>query len=314
VDRSKARAGLLIGAALTLLAADRPSNPPLREMRWLARGAPVERLLGQPGECVAWPAAPPLNDSARIGRVALRAPLLLGGQAARAGLSCSSCHRNGRNNPDFHFPGISGAPGTADVTASLLSSHRGDGKFNPKPIPDLADPAQQKVSRDLRSDDLRKFVRGLIVEEFDGPEPPPRVLQGLLDYIRFMDLNECRKDGPITLADALAEVETAVRLAEEQMAISHDPETARFLLGAARSTLGRIDERFSVASLSAEQSVLKKASVELAAVQQSVAVGWDRRLWSRWSANWPARKRQLLAAEPRSLYSKSVLRRLTSRD
>ncbi|MGF7473737.1 hypothetical protein WFJ45_23635, partial [Salmonella enterica subsp. enterica serovar Minnesota] len=78
---------------------------------------------------------PPLNDSARIGRAAFNSPLLLGGQAARAGLSCASCHRNGRGNPDFHFPGISGAPGTADVTASLLSSHRGDGQFNPKPIP-----------------------------------------------------------------------------------------------------------------------------------------------------------------------------------
>src|SRR5215210_5068995 len=176
MDPGKARLLILIGSGL-LLAADRP--PPLRlsEARWLAAGASPESLLREPGECVAWPASPRLNDSVRIGRAAFRAPLLFGGQAARAGLSCASCHRNGRDNPDFHFPGISGAPGTADVTASLLSSHRGDGKFNPKPIPDLAgDPAKRIVSREPVKRDLERFIRGLIVEEFDGPEPPTAVL------------------------------------------------------------------------------------------------------------------------------------------
>ena len=314
MDQGKVRLLVLIACGL-LPAADKPPALPLSEARWLAPGAPTNRLLRQPGECVAWPASPSLNDSARIGRIAFHAPLLLGGQAARAGLSCASCHRNGRDNPDFHFPGISGAAGTADVTASLLSSHRGDGKFNPKPIPDLADPSQRKISHDLRRDDLRKFVRGLIVEEFDGPEPPPAVLQGLLDYIRFMDPAECGKDVRITLGDTLGEVETALRLAEEEVAMSGDKETARFLVGAARSTLGRIDERFSVASLEKERSTLADAAIELGALQQSAARGWERALWRRWEASWPARKARLLAAEPRSLYSERVLReRMASRD
>ena len=307
MDPGKARLLILLCCGL-LLAADRPSLP-LSEARWLAAGAPLDRLLRQPGECIAWPSSPSLNDSGRIGRLAFQSPLLLGGQAARAGLSCASCHRNGRDNPDFHFPGVSGAAGTADVTASLLSSHRGDGTFNPKPIPDLADRSQQKVSRDLRTDDLRKFVRGLIVEEFDGPEPPAPVLQGLLDYVRFMDLEECGKESAIVLGDALGEVETAVRLAEEQMAVSGDEPTARFLIGAARSTLGRIDERFSVPGLEAERAALKDAALELGALQQSLANGWEQTLWRRWSAGWRERKRQLLAAEPRSLYSEAVLRR-----
>lgn len=314
MDRRQKRTGVLICAALALLAADRPSDVPLREMRWLAAGAPADRLLRQPGECVAWPASPMLNDSARIGRVAFHAPLVLGGQAARAGLSCASCHRNGRNNPDFHFPGISGAPGTADVTASLLSSHRGDGTFNPKPIPDLADPSQRKISHDLRRDDLRKFVHGLIVEEFDGPEPPPAVLQGILDYIRFMDPAECGQDVPITLGGELKEVETAVRLAEEEVAMSGERETARFLIGAARSALGRVDERFKTGDLEEERSILESAAVELGALQQSVARGWERALWRRWDEAWPARKARLLGAESRSLYSEAVLReRLASR-
>ena len=314
MDQGKTRFLILVCSGL-LLAADKPPALPLSEARWLAAGAPADRLLHQPGECVAWPASPSLNDSARIGRAAFHAPLLLGGQAARAGLSCASCHRNGRNNPDFHFPGISGAPGTADVTASLLSSHRGDGKFNPKPIPDLADRAQQKISRDLRSDDLRKFVRGLIVEEFDGPEPPPAVMQGLLDYIRFMDSNNCENGGRITLSDALRDVETALRLAEEELAMSGDKATARFLIGAARSELGRVDERFSLRGLQNQRAILKNAAVELGGLQQSSARGWDRPLWRRWEASWPVRKRHLLRAEPRSLYSEAVLRKqLASRD
>ena len=317
MDQGKARL-LILACCGLLLAADRPPLP-LSDARWLAPGAPIQRLVNQPGECVAWPAAPPLNDSARIGRAAFRAPLLLGGQAARAGLSCSSCHRNGRGNPDFHFPGISGPAGTADVTASLFSSHRGDGSFNPKRIPDLADPAQQKISRDLRSDDLRKFVRGLIVEEFDGPEPPAPVLQGLLDYVRFMNLRECGEEAPVTLADALATVEASLRLAEEALVLTHDEATAHFLIGAARSELGRIDERFSVSGLSAERAMLKDASVQLGTLQQSLGKTDAEEIWRQWRQDWPARRRQLLAAEGRSLYSEAAIRsyvgdRASSRD
>nr|QQZ49991.1 hypothetical protein JKL49_25640 [Phenylobacterium glaciei] len=63
-----------------------------------------------------------------------------GGQAARAGVACETCHRSGRSNPDFLFPGVSGPPGSADVTSSLFSSHRGDGIDDPVPIPDLSGP------------------------------------------------------------------------------------------------------------------------------------------------------------------------------
>ncbi len=313
MDPGKARLLILICCGL-LLAADRPPALPLSEARWLAAGTPVDRLLREPGECIEWPAAPPLWESGRIGRAAFNAPLLFGGQAARAGLSCASCHRNGRDNPYFHFPGVSGAPGTADVTASLLSSHRGDGKFNPKRIPDLADPAQHKISRDHRKDDLRRFIRGLIVEEFDGPEPPPAVLQGLVDYVLFMDLGECGDDVPITLGRALNDIEVAIHHAEDQ-AFAGDHATARVLLGAARSALGRIDERLSVPGLESERTILKNAGVELGALRQALGSPGERALWRQWSANWPSRKQTLLAAEARSLYSEAVLRRqLASRD
>ena len=140
MDHDRARQGVLIFAAAGLLAAAAPADPPIRAERWLAPAARLTALTREPAECLARPGSVSAAKSIAIGRTAFRAPLLLGGQAARAGLSCSSCHRNGRGNPDFLFPGISGAPGTADVTASLLSSHRGDGIFNPRPIPDLAGP------------------------------------------------------------------------------------------------------------------------------------------------------------------------------
>ena len=202
MDQGRARAAILIGAA-ALVAADSPTQLPIRDVRWLAAGVPVERVNELPPECYRPPTELKERRSAEIGRVAFRAPLLLGGQAARVGLSCSSCHRNGRTNPDFHFPGVSGGPGTADVTTSILSSHRGDGTFNPKPIPDLAgDPAKRIVTRDRGKRDLAKFIDGLITQEFDGPEPPHKVLDGLAAYVRAIAPSNCGS-GEIGVTDAV---------------------------------------------------------------------------------------------------------------
>ena len=133
MDRPGIRAAGLAGAALLALGAA-AVEPPLRALRWLAAGAdPVAAATREPAECLR-----PTQDRDQtwrieVGRAAFRSPLLLGGQASRAGLSCESCHLAGRDNPRFHFAGLSGAPGTADVTASLFSSHRGDGVWNCRP-------------------------------------------------------------------------------------------------------------------------------------------------------------------------------------
>ncbi len=315
MDQGKARAVYLIGAAL-LIAADQPATP-VRELRWLAPGTPVERLDRLPSECLAWPKAPAERRSAEIGRVAFRAPLLLGGQAARVGLSCASCHRNGRGNPDFHFPGISAAPGTADVTASLLSSHRGDGKFNPKPIPDLAaEPAKRIVSRHPSKPDLERFIRGLVVEEFDGPEPPPSVLRGLAAYVRSIAAENCdRAEVKLSAAMILAEVDSALRLARSEA----DPETARVLIGASRSNLGRLDERFELPGLEEDRALLAAADGELRALQESLGTRAESRHWREWDRRWPARRRRIESDAPRSLFSEPLLKkyggaRLSSRD
>lgn len=288
--------------ALLLGGASDSLGPPLREARWLAPGALYRGLSREPAECFAPPADPVRRRQAEIGRIAFRAPLLLGGQAARAGLSCASCHRNGRGNPDFVFPGLSGAPGTADVTASLMSSHRGDGRFNPKPIPDLGGPRRAlKVSQDPADGTLEAFMHGLIVEEFDGPEPSARVLGGLAAYVRALRPETCRGgERRITLASRLELAERAVELAAIE-----EGETRRLLFAAARSQLGAIDERFAIPGGETARTLLRASDRELAALRSG---GGDLRAWRRL---WPERRRKLLRLEGRSLFNPLRLRDAT---
>lgn len=305
MDRRGTVARVLTGAALLLFqpaAANAPSLP-IAEARWLAPDALFEGLTRQPPECLAPPKDKAARRSVAIGRAAFRAPLLLGGQAARAGLSCASCHRNGRGNPHFSFPGLSGAPGTADVTSSLMSKRRGDGTINPKPIPDLA-AATQSVSRDPRNAALESFIRGLIVEEFDGAEPPPAVLRGLVAYVRAIRPEFCGAGGaePVTLDAMLSDVDVASAL---HAARSGDSETARLLLGAARSALGRIDERFRLPGLEASRALLVMADAELRDAQHAE----DKvRAIRGWRQRWPQRRRMLRARAESSLFSAANLR------
>ena len=304
MDQGRALTAILIGSAL-LVGADAPTRLPIRDVRWLAAGVPLERVNQLPAECYRPPIDPKERRSAEIGRIAFRAPLLLGGQAARVGLSCSSCHRNGRGNPDFHFPGVSGAPGTADVTTSILSSHRGDEKFNPKPIPDLAgDPEKRIASRDPSKPDLENFIHGLITQEFDGPEPPRAVLDGVAAYVRAIEPANCSGDDVSVSAKSLIlEVDTALRLARHE----RDRPTARLLIGAARSNLGRIDERFQVPGLEAERRLLVEADEELRALQDGLGSRAEESLWSQWDRSWPARRGRLQVDAWRSLFSNAVL-------
>jgi hypothetical protein len=302
MDRRRARArqlSVLAAASLLAAASDAP-NVPIREARWLAPASLLEGLSREPPECLVQPRDPAQRRAVAIGRAAFRAPLLLGGQGARAGMSCATCHRNGRGNPAFLFPGLSGPPGTADVTSSLMSSHRGDHVVNPKPIPDLGGSrALLKVSRDPADPVLERFIQGLITQEFDGPDPSPEVLADLAAYVRALRPEACAgTDRPIRLAERLGEAETAVALARGTQG-----ETRRLLLAAARSTLGAVDERFRLPGLERDREVLRAADGDLAAIRQGKA---DFSLWDR---NWPARRRALLRDEGRSLFSTRLLRK-----
>lgn len=190
-----------------------------------------------------------------------------------------------------------------------MSSHRGDDIFNPKPIPDLAgDPKKLKISRDPAKPDLRNFIHGLITQEFDGPEPPPAVLDGLVAYVRSLSPAACKgpQSGTIRIGAMLDDVDTAVRLAEQNYATG-DKATARVLIGAARSTLGKIDERFQLPGGEPDRAQLRDADADLRRIELADTVPVDA--FRTWHERWLARARQLRGAETKSLFSEAVLRR-----
>ncbi len=262
MDLRRAFAALLIasgtiGAGGTL---------PIAEAKWIVAEARFEALSSQPPAC--------LSDQVNLSQLAIaeaafQAPLLLGGQAARTGLSCASCHPNGRANQAFHFPSLSAAPGTADVTSSIMSHRRGDAIFNPVRIPDLAVDFP-KVSRDPALPALKTFIRGLIVEEFDGSEPSPAVLDALVSYVRAMRPEACgsAKRVPVTLSRHLADIDNALAMA--RLASSDgDRDTPRLMLAAARHSLGLIHERYAGDALSRQRALIIAADRQVQVWQEA---------------------------------------------
>jgi hypothetical protein len=255
LDLARSFTALLIFTAAVGAAAS--TDFPIREAKWIIPSAQLETLSTKPALCANMGGYSPDDIyDIMIADSAFKTPLLLGGQAARAGLSCASCHPNGRANKAFLFPGLSGDPGTADVTSSIMSHHRGDFVFNPKPIPDLAtDPP--KISRDPASPALKSFIRGLIVEEFDGPEPPPAVLTALETYVRSLRADACpaKPSVPISLTGDIDDA--MVALAAAQMATKRsDPETAKLMMNAARTMLGKVYERYSGDRLAKQRAAI----------------------------------------------------------
>ncbi len=309
MDRRRAFAALALGFA-GLAAAAPVHGPPLREMRWIApalsRTEVVRVLTTRPIECLAPSLDVAIAEQVAVGRAMFSAPLLSGGQAARAGLSCAACHVAGRDNPHFFFPGVSGKPGTADVTTSLFSSRRGDGIFNPRPIPDLgADPP--KVSRDPADPSLRRFIRGIVVEEFDGLEPPARIIDGLAAYVRALRGN-CPGGATRTATREADDAIIAVTAARNALA-EGDAAAAHLLIAAARSTLGRIDERFPstpfIGRRLARHDFLLR-HLQATATNNSMAT---QRGLGRWAVDFARDLPVLRSAEPGSLYSAATLDR-----
>ncbi|HEY0647408.1 hypothetical protein [Phenylobacterium sp.] len=298
--------------ALLSTAASAEIAQPLQALHWVAPGTDaVAVFASEPTECLARPADPAAAQAVEIGRAAFRTPLLLGGQAARVGLTCESCHRGGRGNPDFLFPGASGAPGTADVTLSLFSSHRGNGVHDPKPIPDLSGPRERLK---VPSDQLPPFIRGLIVEEFDGREPPPAVLAGLAAYVRALSPTACpaQARAPAGPAALLDDARRALTAAGQAFAAGDRP-TAVLMIAAARARLGLLDERYR--DLRAEVALLRAADAELASLQQAVREGRPDTpaALTRWTRQSRRLEAALAAQQGRSLFNPTRLRAAANR-
>jgi hypothetical protein len=268
-------------------------------------------MTRQPTECLARPKDPEAAYEVELGRAAFRTQLLLGGQAARAGLTCESCHRDGRGNPDFDFPGVSGAPGTADVTTSVLSSHERAAVHGARPIPDLSGPKSAlKVDQDPNSDALASHIDTIATREFDGAEPPAAVRAGLAAYVRALSPSACpaAASEPVTPAGALADVRRAVLAAIA--ALDHrDGPSAALMVEAARSRLGDIDEREADPSLASLRRTLALASLDLAAAEAAARrdLAAARRDLVLWLAREPQWAPAVIAAGPASLYNPARL-------
>jgi hypothetical protein len=315
-------AGFFGGALLAVIAGATAfaalGDAPIRGMLWIAPHADPARALGTvPVECLKISTDPALAAQVEVGRAAFRTSVLLGGQAGRAGVNCETCHRGGRDNPDFLFPGVSGAPGMADVTNSLFSTHRGNRIDDPKPIPDLGGPkARLKISQSPAEKALEPFIHGLITEEFDGPESAPAVLDGLAAYVRALDPAACpaRARQPLDVALLMADTRRAMKAAQARAAAG-DPATAVVMVASARSRLGLIDERYGAASLTRSRGALRAADRRLAKVQTALRTHSAEapRQLAAWRAASGPLEAELRAGEPQSLFNATLLARAVKR-
>jgi hypothetical protein len=123
-----------------------------------------------------------------FGDAAFNSPLLLGGAAKQAGISCNTCHVNGTNNPRLFIPGLSGASGTFDTTGHLFNAKADNGVLDPASIPSLRGAhLLAPYGHDGHAVSLADFVQDVIVNEFAGPQPEPETLRALVAYIDDID-------------------------------------------------------------------------------------------------------------------------------
>lgn len=251
------------------------------------------------------------DEMIRSGRALFATPTLLGGQAAKAGLSCASCHINGRDNVHFMLAGVSAGPGTADVTTSFFSAARGNARFDPVAIPDLAKPG--KVSRDPGTRALEAFIGNLIVAEFGGQEPTPAMLDALAAYVRA--IRPCPGEPRVVrrLDDQLAAIADGAAGAR-LMAARGDPYGVWLSIASMRHQLGLIAERYAGPGFARDRSALLAASRELQAIGDTRDL---TRLWpllEQWKREFDGGlAKRLQRGEGRSLYNAKHLAQVLSR-
>lgn len=300
-------AALALALAVPAAIAASEQTPFLRALLWTAPGAEFSVLAEQPRQCSRADAAIDARpETLAAGEALFNSPALLGGQAAKAELSCAACHRNGRANPHFLMPQLSGVPGTADVTNSFFGPRRGNGRFDPVAIPDLAMPG--KVSRAPDSSELARFIRDLVVEEFSGTEPSPAMLDALAAYVRTIGACPAEGENSRRLADQLWLIDRALAGAR---AAGSDAMLRRQLVAATRHQLGLIDERYASMRHAGLRRDLLAASRDLARIGDRNAdeAGWRGGL-EKWHARFTGRLvPRLRQQEAASRYDHAELRR-----
>ncbi|MDY7094408.1 MAG: cytochrome c peroxidase [Acidobacteriota bacterium] len=123
-----------------------------------------------------------------LGDMAFDSPFVFGEPARSMGISCNTCHNKSITNPDLFIPGLSERPGGLDVSNSFFAPHANNGHFDHLDTPDLRGLRfTAPYGRNGRFESLRDFTRNVIVNEFNGPEPDPTLLDGLVAYMLEFD-------------------------------------------------------------------------------------------------------------------------------
>ena len=248
----KIKQGLLFSAGLFIIwlgasCSQAPNNdkvPVPDIVLWSSVDSDIVSVLSQePNECLPSHETVQDTQSVAFGRLAFRSPYLLGGQAARRGLTCQACHGQGQTNTHFFVTGLSSEPGTADVTSFHFSDELGDEEFNPVPIPSLSDDIEG-VDYDPLKDELEKFVTRLITKEFTGPEPSRDIKQALLSYLRALNNKYCNT--PTLSEQALLDYKADIITESFSAILMGDltQDTLNFMAAALRQDIGRLYERF----------------------------------------------------------------------
>jgi len=267
---SRLRIAAIFGSVLLGAVAASPGHAEvLTQLKWLAPGADAAtQVTRAPAECLLPGSDKEEAYKIEVGRVAFRTPELLGGQAARVGLSCDACHINGRNNLTFHIDGVTGLPGTVDVTTAVFSKVRGDGIFNPRPIPSLVGTAfEAAYGHDAKVTSLSEFVHGVAVEEFQGDEPDPKLFDALIAYVRSLDPAGCppNQEQAITLKSTISDIDRGAVALDETLD-QGDKAVGRMLVLGLRSMLGRLNERYANVGLDAASALIVEQSRSLEAL------------------------------------------------
>jgi hypothetical protein len=307
VDRDRIRVKLLAAvAALMLTGAAAPAALLLREQAWTAPGETLAYdLTHQRAECLA--ARSPQTE---VGRALFRTPVLFGGPAARAGLSCHACHSNGGVNARFLLAELTDRAAHADVTSEWSSRVRGDSIANPLPIPDLAGVSEHATFGQAREPSLETFVRSVIVDEFQGETPPGQAFEGMIAYLRALRTEACPAgDVRVTLASAADDVRRTVAAAE-----SADGATAGLLLLAGQDSIGRIVERLPARTFARDRGRLETLARELGALRNAgdLDVAMAAAL-PGWRARFDAAVARVSRREARTYFNEATLRRALER-
>ena len=284
--------------------------PALRDLIWT--DASIDRahaLTHPPGECLRQP-----TDAAiETGRALFRSRALLGGPAARVGLSCESCHTNGRTNAHFLLPELTNRAGSADVTSEWASKVRGDGMMNPRPIPDLAGVAARVTFGSNRDPSLSHFVDSVIEDEFQGPAPPDGARRALMAYLFALDPAACpTQPAPVRIAGLAQDVRRALGAATAD-AQAGDGETAELTLLAAQDEIARLVERLPATRFARDRARLEALSRELGDARAHPLAIVLAAIAPSWNARFDAVVRRLSARSSRAYADDRTLRAALAR-